>query len=114
METASIKLPTLLLALTHQQQVHFLIYLPHRKRLEDSVSLNSFFDLAECNQDTPTALVDRELIEQLSHDCIHLWVEQNQANPEEVIRECTLYLVPTTKDKQQGVMDFLKLEDEVS
>ncbi|MGB3192331.1 MAG: DEAD/DEAH box helicase family protein [Limnoraphis sp.] len=114
METASIKLPTLLLALTYQQQVHFLVYLPHRKRLENSVSLNSFFDLAECNQETPTALANRELIEQLSHDCVQLWIEQNQANPEDVIRECTLYLVPTGKGKQQEVMNFLELEDEAS
>lgn len=105
--------PVLLLALTYQQQVHFLIYSPESKRLENSVSLNRFFGLAECNQETSTALANREQIEQLTYDCIQLWVEQNRANPEEVIRKCTLYLVPTAKNRQQEVMDFLELENDL-
>jgi hypothetical protein len=51
-------------------------------------------NLIECHPDTPIAAVEKNLIEEFSHFCIQTWCAQREINPEEVVRECTLYLKP--------------------
>ena len=83
--------------LRHHNQPHLLLYDPKLKKLY-SLDLEQILHLIECDSSTQPALVDGNAIEQLSDLCINLWCEENQVDPEEVIRECTLYLKPKNED----------------
>lgn len=56
-------------------------------------------DLIQCEAETERALalVDAHLIEDLSTQCLQIWCRNNQVNPNEVLRICTLYLKPNQK-----------------
>ena len=51
-----------------------------------------------CEENTPTAHVDYDFIENLSDICIQYWCKKNKALPDDIQRICTLYLKPENED----------------
>ncbi|MDX2100054.1 MAG: helicase-related protein [Leptolyngbyaceae cyanobacterium bins.59] len=54
----------------------------------------TLLDLITCHPDTPIANVNVDYIDALADECVQAWCEQEKINPDEVSRECTLYLKP--------------------
>ncbi len=55
------------------------------------------FNLIACDEDTVTALPDLNQVEDLSTTCLQAWCDSNGISPENVTRECTLYLKPDSE-----------------
>jgi len=70
-----------------------ILYTPHNRNITtpDPVYI---LNLIACSEDTPTAAVDPDEIEELADDCIDTWCQRNQVVPSKVLRECVLYLKP--------------------
>ncbi len=62
-------------------------------------------DLIECEEDTPKAAVDPVLIDRGGNACVRAWCEANNADPAEVMRICTLYLVSDRGDDVSNLLD---------
>lgn len=54
--------------------------------------------LIAATENTPTALVTPEEVEQASDACIALWCRQTAVPPDDVERVCALYLKPEQED----------------
>jgi len=79
--------------LKHNDLYRGLFYDPKTKKLEEPTVVK-LLNLLECNEDTEIALVDYELVEELTDTCIQAWCNQEGVDPEDVTRECALYFKP--------------------
>ena len=77
--------------LKHSQKYHGLIYTPDTQKLEEPTAVK-LLNIIQCYEETEVALVDFNLVEELADRCIQAWCQQENIDPEEVTRECTLYL----------------------
>lgn len=80
----------------HRDEYIALLYEPKTQSLR-SPSPEYILDLIRCTPDSETAWVDREVVETLADTCLALWCQQEGINPEDIVRECTLYLKPQTE-----------------
>ncbi|MUL39488.1 helicase-related protein [Gloeocapsopsis dulcis] len=69
------------------------IYNIDKRKLEDSTDIE-LLNLIQCTEDTPTALVDPDKIEDCTTTAIQMWCDRHKVNYESVFRICTLYLHP--------------------
>lgn len=90
--------------LRYRNQPHLLLYNP-RTEILLSPNPESILHLIECDSHTETALVDGNKVEELSDISIRIWCEENDAEPDEVFRECTLYLKP--KEEKDTFKEWL-------
>ena len=91
--------------LRYCERPYLLLYNPKTRELRSPVS-EHILHLIECDANTETALVDGNLIENESDSCIRLWCKKNEVSPDEVTRECTLYLKPKAEqDTFQELFD---------
>ncbi len=91
--TDKVKKPYLYILVSYQGEVHGLFYDPQTKNVIKPAPIDIWNKIA-CSQSAERAPVNPGLVESLSDACIQTWIEQNQINPDEVFRECTLYLKP--------------------
>jgi len=101
-KTSDGQTPQIYVLVKHDDEYHVLLYESKTKTVrspEPEIILN----LLECTEDTDTALVDPNQVEELSDACIRAWCIQNSVDEQEVIRECALYLKP----EKEGNKDWL-------
>lgn len=79
--------------LKHDNKYQRLVYNSETLHLRE-LDVVQLLELIACTENKEIALVDPERIEQLSDACIQAWCEREGVNPEEVMRECVLYLKP--------------------
>ncbi|MGB3292877.1 MAG: hypothetical protein WBB01_07825, partial [Phormidesmis sp.] len=98
------KHPAVYVLLQHEGLDFGLIYTPHNSKIRrpDTVKL---LDILQCEPETETAAVDANEVEDLADECIRLWCTQNEADPQQVLRECAMYLRP--KDESEGLDNLL-------
>ncbi|MEH1771437.1 C-terminal helicase domain-containing protein, partial [Nostoc sp.] len=77
----------------HEDEYKWAVYEPKSKSLRN-ILRNQLLDLLECEEHTERALVNADEIEELSYACIKEWSKQNNANLDDVVRECAMYLKP--------------------
>jgi len=92
-KTYSERNPKIYVLLKHNGLYRGLFYDPKTKKLEEPTVVK-LLKLLECSEDTEIALVDYELVEQLTDTCIQVWCNQEGVDPEDVTRECALYFKP--------------------
>ena len=68
-------------------------------------SPDRLLNLIQCSANTPIALVDTEMIEEIADIAIKKWCLVNKVDEFEVARECTLYLQP--KDSEFTIKEIL-------
>lgn len=92
------KHPAVCVLLQYDSQYYGLIYTPHdhQIRIPETVKL---LDILQCEQTTPTATVDPHEIECLADSCVQAWCSKQQIEPEQVLRECSIYLLPKGEEK---------------
>lgn len=80
----------------YQGKYHWSVYDADARTLLKLTAVQ-LLELIQCTTETECALVDVHVVEDLSNDCIQLWCSENNVNPEEIVRVCTLYLKPSQK-----------------
>lgn len=100
-------IPSIYVLLNYNDKYHGLVYNPKNKqpREPDVVKL---LDLIACTENTETALVDYDQVEELSNACIQAWCDKEGVKPEDVVRECTLYLKP--EQEGDNIKDWLNYQ----
>ncbi|MDZ8053578.1 MAG: helicase-related protein [Aulosira sp. ZfuVER01] len=78
----------------HEDEYKWAVYEPKSKSLRN-ISRNQLLDWLECKEHTELALVNTDEIEELSYACIKEWSKQNNANLDDIVRECAMYLKPS-------------------
>ncbi len=94
---SSDKEPLLYMLLFHQNKYHSIFYNPNTNKLTEPEIVIVLNKIA-CEESTPTANVNYDKIEALSNICLELWCKENQVNPDDVERICSLYLKPETEE----------------
>ncbi len=94
--TNQVRSPHLYILLNYRGEFYPLLYNPQTLRVTKPDPIE-ILNLIACPQATGAAIVRRELVEEMSDACIQVWVRQNQVDPNEVLRECTLYLKPESE-----------------
>lgn len=59
----------------------------------------SLLNMIECQQETPVAMLDPDVIEELSHEAIQMYCIQEGVDEHTILRECVLYLQPKTQER---------------
>lgn len=106
-KTYSEQEPLIYVLLNHNGKYHGLVYNPKIRQLREPTVVK-LLNLIGCTEDTETAFVDYDLVEELSDTCIRAWCEKEDVNPEDVVRECTLYLKP--EHENDTVKDWLNAQ----
>ncbi len=96
--------PLIFVLVNSNGKYHWPVYDPKTQRLR-KLDIVKLLDLLACSEDTETAMVEHDFVEELSDICIQAWCEQESVNPEEVVRECALYLKP--EGEGDAVKDWL-------
>lgn len=103
-KTNTENIPSIYVLLNYDGKYHGLVYNLKTKQLREP-DVVKLLELISCTEDTETAFVDFEQVEQLSDACIQAWCEREDVNPDEVTRECALYLKP--EDEGDNIKDWL-------
>ncbi|MFP4692338.1 MAG: helicase-related protein [Halothece sp.] len=92
------KTPCVYVLLFHHQAYYAVLYYPKTQKVVEP-NLVQLLDLIDCDEQTETARIELEYIENLSNRAIKTWCTQKDILPEEVERICTLYLQPESEKK---------------
>ncbi|MBP0028643.1 helicase-related protein [Roseofilum sp. Guam] len=95
----------LYLLIRYNNNYYGMFYNPRTKDLTEPDVVEVLRKIS-CDQDTPTAPIDYDEVDNLNNDCIKCWCEKHKVTPDElenVERICSLYLIPENED------DFTKL-----
>jgi superfamily II DNA or RNA helicase len=102
-KTYSEQKPSIFVLIHYNNRYHGLLYRESDKVQEpDPVKL---LDKISCEESTPLAAISPDVIEEWSDACVKAWCEEKGIPPEEVIRECALYLAPSHQDSLQILLD---------
>jgi SNF2 family DNA or RNA helicase len=85
--------PLIYILLKYKNKYYRVVYDVKNQKIDEPNEVK-LLNLIECTSDTPIAVVEKDLIEELSDVCIQTWCNQKEINSEEVVRECALYLKP--------------------
>ncbi|MEQ9001683.1 MAG: helicase-related protein [Coleofasciculus sp. B1-GNL1-01] len=99
--------PSIYVLLNYQGKYHGLVYEPKTQQLREPTVVK-LLDIIACTEDTETAWIDFDKVEKLSDACINKWCDKEGINPEEIVRECTLYLKPAQEN--DTVKDWLNFK----
>jgi hypothetical protein len=105
--------PLLYLLLQHERKYYSIFYDPLKKRWREP-DIIELFNTICCEEDTPTASVNYDEVEELSHICLDDWCSKHQISPDNIQRICTLYLKPEREDDQFKKFLFNKKQPELS
>jgi len=87
-------LPILYALLFYENKYHWALYdVKHRELLDKKKDIE-LLALIQSDELTPIAGVDPIMIEKFADKCIDNWCEANKFNEDEVLRICTLLLIP--------------------
>jgi superfamily II DNA or RNA helicase len=95
--------PLIYVLLKCQNKYYRVFYDSVAKKLDEPNEVK-LLKLLECEVDTPTAIVDPDLVERAIDTCIRAWCEGKGIPPEEVERECALYLKPELQGDDLDVL----------
>lgn len=90
----------------YKDEYKWTFYNPKSKSLQNK-SRNQLLDLLQCEQNTELAIVNADEIEELSYACIKEWCKQNDADLDDVVRECAMYLKPARKSNNYDDFESL-------
>jgi superfamily II DNA or RNA helicase len=101
------KYPAIYVLLQYSDQYYGFIYTPHDQciRQPETVKL---LDILQCEPMTAIAIIEPNEIEALADECIQVWCDRNQIDPEQILRECTMYLCP--EHSQEGLQAIFQKE----
>lgn len=88
------KQPLVYVLLNHDHKYYWPVYNPETQTLQKDRTVVKLLDLIACTEETETAIVDYDRVEEFSDACIQAWCREKDIKPEEVVRECVLYLKP--------------------
>lgn len=80
----------------YNNKYEWAIYEPKSKSLRN-IEVVKLLDWLQCNSDTECAIVNANLIEELSDHCIQNWCNKCGANRDNIISVCKVYLMPEQK-----------------
>jgi hypothetical protein len=87
-------LPILYALLSYRNKYYWALYdVKHRELLDKKKDIE-LLSLIRAEESTPVAAADPVAIENFADKCIHKWCEENNANEDEVLRICTMLLLP--------------------
>lgn len=89
--------------LNHNGKFIWVLYDVKFKRIFDRKKDIDLLDLINAEENTPIAAIDPIIIERIADKCIHKWCQQNNIKEVEVLRICSMLMVPEKMD------DFNKL-----
>ncbi|MEM8721455.1 MAG: helicase-related protein [Cyanobacteria bacterium P01_G01_bin.39] len=89
--------------LKYKDKYHWIVYYPGSKskasRLEN-ISKEQILNWLQCDRNTEKALINSKKIDRLANECIEAWCNKHNVCPDNVLRECSVYLKPKKpKDK---------------
>jgi hypothetical protein len=90
----------------YKDEYKWTLYDPKSKSLHKK-SRDQLLDLLQCEENTELALVNADEIEELSYACIKEWCQENNANLDDVVRECAMYLKPAGKSNDYDDFESL-------
>ena len=88
--------PEVYVLLKHHNKYHTVVYSLETKQVREPDE-TAILKLIECAPNTPTAIVEYDVIEELTHKCIEAWCARKKIDPQEIVRECSLYLKPESE-----------------
>lgn len=88
--------PLIFMLFSCENQYEWLLYNCKTQKL-NKPDIVYIFNLIACDEDTETALPDLNQVEELSATCLQAWCDNSGISPENVTRECTLYLKPDSE-----------------
>jgi len=88
------------LLLRHENRYYWTLYDIAGKLLR-TIQEDKLLDLIQCAEETPTAPISADMVEEEAQQCRSLWVEQNPHLPhEDIERICALYLSPASENAE--------------
>ena len=97
--------PLLYVLLRYKGKYHWGLYDIRKRELLPRQSDLKLLDLIECDENTPTAAIDADMIDRYGNTCVQSWCDTNQVAAEQVARICTLYLVPEGEDHLSNLIN---------
>ncbi len=87
--------PLMYVLLWHNGKHYWPLYDINRQRLMPThKDISVILDHIACQEGTPTAIIDADLVERWSDACIQAWCHLQKVAPDQVIRICAMYLQP--------------------
>jgi superfamily II DNA or RNA helicase len=85
--------------LCYNGKYYWPLYDIRRKRLlPPGMDIAVILDYIACQDKTPTAIVDHDLVEDWSNACIEAWCRSQKVESAQVIRICAMYLKPSKEE----------------
>lgn len=91
--------------LQHGSKYHWALYDVKHRKLLDKMKDVELLALIRAEEETPKAAADPDLIEKFADRCIHRWCKENGVTESEVLRICSLLLVPNSLDHIDAMLD---------
>lgn len=88
--------PLIFMLFSYEDKYDWLLYNCNTQKLSKP-DIVYIFNLIACDEHTETALPDFNQVEELSVTCLQAWCDNSGIIPENVTRECTLYLKPDSE-----------------
>jgi len=88
--------PSLYLLLCCNNEYYPVMYDVNQKKIIEP-EIVELLSIIACPQNTPIAIVDFDMVEKVSNQCLKQWCHYKNLDPEDVERICTLYLEPKVK-----------------
>jgi hypothetical protein len=99
--------PLVYVLLRYKSKYEWGLYNLKQQKLLPKFTDLKLLDLIECEESTPTAIIDASLVDRAGNTCIQAWCEANNIAPEEVTRICTLLLTPESGQIEDLLMEVV-------
>ena len=84
--------------LSYENKYRWVLYDVKHRELSEKIKDAELLKIIKADKNTPTAGADPILIEKLADKCIRRWCKQNKFDEDNVLRICTMLLVPESMD----------------
>lgn len=91
-------IPLIYMLLFYENKYRWVLYDIKHQELSEKIKDVELLNIIKADKDTPTAGVDPILIEKLADKCIRRWCKKNKFDEDNVLRVCTMLLVPASMD----------------
>ena len=99
------QVPIFYILLFYQNKYYWVLYDVKHRTLLDRKKDVELLSLIRAEESTPTAVVDPLIIEKLADRCIHRWCQANGAEENDILRICSLLLVPSSMDNFENMFN---------
>ena len=84
--------------LSYENKYRWVLYDVKHRELSEKIKDAELLKRIKADKNTPTAGADPILIEKLADKCVRRWCKQNKFDEDNVLRICTMLLVPESMD----------------